>query len=509
MRIGFGGLASGIDTDSIVKDMMKVQRLPIDRMNQKMQMLEWQRDAYRAMNTQITDFRSNDLSKFRLQGTFMSQKINVTGDTTAISAKTVGTATTESLTVKVGSLATAAANWSHTDIRSSVDFDASKTIDNQKGNLDADPTIFNQTQFTIKINDKEVNIDTTKDSLDSIIDKINKNTDVSAFYDTETGKVSLKSKETGLVNGDLNGADITFVDDGTFLQNVLNIDNTAGSFTSAADATVTLNGLDTTRTSNIFTVNGIEVTLLEASTTESTIQVTRDTEKTVDAVKEFVESYNEMLSAAQSKLVESKYPDFKPLTAEQKSEMGDKEIERWEEKAMSGLLKNDPILSRLVNDMRLSVLSQVETDDGRKITLGTIGLETGDYSERGKLYLDEDKLRAAIEANPDDVMTLFTNEGTEVNGITTNQGIGDKMYQDTKEAMDRITQKAGYPASLSDNSFIGKDITRTSTRILDSERRLAAVEERYYRQFTAMETAIQRLNSQSDYLFSMLNSGTQ
>lgn len=505
-----GGISSGIDTDNIIKDLMKASRMPVDRMLQQRQMIAWQRDAYREMNSKITDYRNNILSDFRLQSTFLSKTTTITGATDAISAKADNSALADSLTIKVDALAVAAAKWSSGDIRDAVDktFDPLAAIGTQESKLDG--STFTQTNYTININGTDVNINKDVDSLGAIMVRISKETNVSAFYDDITGQISFKSKDTGVINGATKDQpDITFVDDGDFLKNIFNIDTaTTANSTAGTNAAVTINGMQTTRTGNTFSVSGIEVTLLKVSSTESTIKVTQDTDKIVDSIKSFIETYNEMLGSLQSKTGEDKYRSFLPLTDEQKSVMGDKEIELWEEKAMSGLLKNDQILNSTIDKLRAAISSQVEVADGEYLTLSNLGINTGSYSERGKLYLtDEAKLRGMIASNPDGVIALFTNPEDSTN--PSSQGVASKMYDNLKDSMDSIAQKAGAPFSLANNSFLGKDLTRLDTRIDDANRRLEDLEDRYYRQFTAMEKAMSLLNSQSAYLSSMLGGGEQ
>ena len=62
MAIRVSGLASGMDIDSIVKQLMDAERLPLNKLKQKKQILEWKRDDYRSMNTLLTDFRSKVLN---------------------------------------------------------------------------------------------------------------------------------------------------------------------------------------------------------------------------------------------------------------------------------------------------------------------------------------------------------------------------------------------------------------------------------------------------------------
>lgn len=507
-----GGLASGIDTDTMVTQLIKAHSIPVDRMIQQRQIIEWQRDAFRDMNLKMTDFRNNKLSNYRLQGTFIDYRANIKGDTTAVSAKAVGDVQGSALTIKVDRLATAAAKWSYEDIRSgNGELDTLKALNQQIDALDRDE--FAKTDYTIKINGKEINIYVQADSIESIISKINHQTDVTAFYDNETGRISFKSDHTGVTNGPDNSDYIVFEDDDNFLRDTFKINvgtNSETDSTRAMNADVTINGMQTNRTDNVFVVNGIEVTLLEATGREATIGMARDTDKIFDAVMNFVKEYNEMLELLNGKIGEEKYRDYRPLTEDQKNAMTDKEIDRWEEMAKSGLLKNDPILSKLANTMRTVISSRVEVEDGKFLSLSSLGIKSGSYTERGKLYVDEFALREAIEADPDAVTMLFTkrgNDNSSENTATSGQGIGTTLYAEFKLGLDEIVEKAGSPLSLVNNSFIGKSLESMNERIEAANRRLSELEARYYRQFSAMETAMHQLNSQSIALANMFNLG--
>jgi flagellar hook-associated protein 2 len=507
-----GGLSTGMDIDSLVGDLMKANRIPVDRLKQKRQVLEWQRDSYRQVNSQILDYRLNKLSNFRLEGTFLSKKATLTGNTTAVSAKVTSTSQTGTLSVKADNLAEAASKWSSADIRTAdKTFDPSKALADQDVYLTGD---FSKSTYTIKINDFSIDVDTTKDSLNDVMRRISEKTNVSAYYDTDSGKISFIAKETGTINGAAKDGDyITFEDDSGLLAGSFGIDtavNDATNSKAAVNATVYINGLQTTRTSNTFSVNGVEVTLLApGGGTSTTIQVSSDTDKVVDSIKQFIADYNELLSSLQDKQNEARYRDFLPLTDEQKIEMNDKDIAAWEEKAKSGMLKNDPTIRQAVTSLRSSISAQVETGDPVYKTLSSIGIETGQYFENGKLYLfDESKLRTALEQKPDAVKALFTSTGNG-DADRSDVGIAGRMYSDLKNTLDQLSKKAGSSALLNDHSFLGKGIDRLSRDITSRSNRLGNLENRYYAQFTAMEKAIQRYNMQSAYLANAFGGGQQ
>jgi flagellar hook-associated protein 2 len=183
--------------------------------------------------------------------------------------------------------------------------------------------------------------------------------------------------------------------------------------------------------------------------------------------------------------------------------MSDREIELWEEKARSGMLRGDQLLSSIYNNIRAVTMARVEGLSGPYNNLSSIGITTGHYTERGKLHIDETRLREALTNDPEGVMNLFTHSGESAG----QSGVAVKLYDAVNNAMSRITDKAGSNSALFDNSVLGRDIARLNQSISLAEERLLKLEERYYRQFTALEQAINRMNQQSMWLTQMLFSG--
>lgn len=504
MVLRLNGFSSGFDVDGAVTQLMQARRVPLDKMNQKRQTLEWQRQDYRDMNKSLLDFRSNKLFNYRLEGTFLAKKLDVSGTADSITAKANTNAQPGTIKIDVNTLATSASKIS-VDIRregaAGSTFDPSKPLYDQRDKLGG--SIASGT-YTLSINGKKISVDASSQSLNDVITQINQKTDVNAFYDSATGKMSFTSKSTGAV------AKINFDGSDTgFVNGILKVDTS--TVPTGTDATLTINGIVTTRPTNTFTVDGVDITINKPGS--STLTVKTDTDKILDSIKGFINDYNEMLKKLQDKVDEPRYRTFAPLTDEQKNAMKDKEVELWEAKSKSGLLKNDDILSQVVLNMRMAVSSKYDTGNDQYTTLSSIGIETGTYTENGKLYLkDEKELRAAIEADPNAIANLFAGKGGE-NGESAKIGLAEKMYTSMKTALDNITKKAGYASmedsTSKDNSFIGEQLYRLSQDIDNKNKSLKEIENRYYRQFTSMETAMNKYNSQSSYLSNFFGGGTQ
>ena len=333
-------------------------------------------------------------------------------------------------------------------------------------------------------------------TLQMIIDKINTIPDVgvTARYDALTDKLVLVSKETGL------GANIEIVDESGLFK-ALGFENTSAS---GQNARIVLNGTIVEKTTNDFTISGIRFNLKEVMEKgqEATFRLENDPDAAVETIKKYIELYNETIDLINKKLSEERYRNYPPLTQEQKKEMTEKEIELWEERAKSGLLRSDPLLDRIVRDLRFAVTSVVAGQPAGMKSLADIGITTIDWREKGKLHVNEEKLRSAIAKDPEAVMRLFNADGEN----TSQKGVATRLYDILKGGIEDITEKAGGGEfQIYDDSILGKQIRDLEDRISSMEEMLLRTEERYWQKFTAMEKAIQYANQQSMWLASQMN----
>ncbi len=204
-----------------------------------------------------------------------------------------------------------------------------------------------------------------------------------------------------------------------------------------------------------------------------------------------------------SRISEERDRDYLPLTDEEREELTDEQEEQWEETAKTGLLRSDTLLTGIVSSMRSSLASIVSNTGSSFNSMASIGITTGDYTEKGKLYIDEDKLKEAISSDPDAVMNLFTTS-SEVAG---EEGLAVRVYDSLNSGINQLISKAGLDSSYSifDNSTLGEKITDYEEQIDTWDDRLQEMEDRYYTQFTALETALYSMSQQSSWITQMLS----
>ncbi|MBL4955655.1 MULTISPECIES: flagellar hook-associated protein 2 [Bacillus] len=499
------GLNSGLDVDSLVKKLMDAEKQPLNKLNQQKQTLEWKRDAYREMNTQIADMYSTTFNNM-LMSTNWNKK-TVTSSDSSVSAAAVSAEQNISTSMSVQQLATS------TTYKSSgaINFTSgqSQTLKfNVTNPGETKPTEVNVTiAATDTIDDVISKLNSSGLGVTALKEKISNGTD---YVDT----IAFTSNKTG------EGFTLSAGDDATksFLKDQLGfaVDDATNELTANAEgknAKFTFNGLEMTKTSNNFTINGIKYTLNSVTDSNKTVTInsTTDTDGIFDNIKDFVDKYNTLIKSANAKVTESKYRDYKPLTDEQREAMTDKQIEQWEAKAKSGLLRSDSTLQNGLAEMRLDLYSTV-TIDGKKYQLADFGIETSDsYTDQGKLVIkDEAKLKQKITENPALVAKLFNADSPDT-AKTKNpeeQGIARRLKDTLNKMQTQISKQAGTESSVSTSFAIGKSLNEIETNISNMKTKLDDIETRYYKKFSALDTALEKLNSQSSYLTSMLGSST-
>jgi len=484
MRIS--GLASGMDTEKMVTDLMNAHRIPLDKITQKKQYLEWQLDDYRTTNRQLFDFSKNTFDNMILSTSFSAKTVNISSPND-VAIRNMGSTSDFSGTIQVTQLAKNATFQS-----AELIVNSNKITDKQFMESTLSDLKFTGTKIIINTIDKdgkvpaqgvEITFDPAIDTMKSVIDKINSKTGVNAFYDPHTGKIAMTAKNSGFATG---GA--TAISIGGDLAESLKIN---GSSNNGLNAEFSLNGLDgMERSSNTFQINGFEFSLKQVTTgTPITFNSAPDTDKIFDSVVKYVDEYNKLIEDLNKQIREPKYRDFQPLSAEQRKDMNEKDIELWDEKAKSGTLRRDPTISSMLTQMRTALM---DTVDGQ--TLKSLGITTSnDYTANGKLVINETELKKAISDDPNKVHEMFSKDGTTV----AEQGFARKLRTIVDKTQTSIAQRAGKTGAVNDTFSLGRSLKEMNSQIERFEARLKTMENRYWKQFTAMETAINRANSQS------------
>lgn len=274
----------------------------------------------------------------------------------------------------------------------------------------------------------------------------------------------------------------------------------------AGDSMIQYNGATLTGSSNTITVNGLTLNL--NGVTKGTaneyisVNVSKDSQAVYDMIRDFVKEYNEILGELNDAYNADSARGYEPLTDEERDVMTEEQIKKWEDKIKGSLLRRDDTLSGLLNVMK-TTMQGTATYDGKTYSLATFGVRTYDYAEYGKLHIygdeedakvsgEKDKLMAAIEEDPDKVMEVFTQ-------------ITGKLYDAMTDKMKSTSMSSAL--TFYNDKQMAKELKDYKKEKSSMEKRLKELEDRYYKQFTAMEKAMASLNSQTNSLAALMGGG--
>lgn len=282
-------------------------------------------------------------------------------------------------------------------------------------------------------------------------------------------------------------------------------DGTGMVVIEAADSIVQVNGATLTSSNTTLDVNGLSLNLVSASDREVKVTVSNDSTAVYDAIKDFVEQYNSALSEMNKYYYADSARGYDPLTDDQKEAMSDEEVEKWETKIKDSLLRRDSTLSGILETFRTSLTGiTVKASDGKTYSLANLGITTcKDYKEYGLLHIkgDEDDtdyadsentLQSMINSDPDIVMEVMS-------------GIASNLYNNINKKISTTTTMKSALSFYNDKEMT-KQMTQYKKDIKSWETKLSDMEDRYYKQFSAMETALSKLQSQQNSLASYLGS---
>ena len=403
-----------------------------------------------------------------------------------------------------------------------------------------------EVKFTI--NGVDFNYDFTKDydsttapngaknkTISQILADISDKAKVDISYSEINKKFTMRSKAEGLsekiVANDASG---------DFLQTLFGNSTINKEGKDAEFNLTTPNGTSTvTKPTNNFTIDGVNYNIAGAKPGEEiSFSLSGDTEDSFNKIKGFIEDYNKLVDELQKKLSEKKYRKFEPLTEEQKKEMKENDIKLWEEKAQSGILRNDSDIQNMLFSLRRSFFDSVE---GAGLSLKELGLTTSaDYTQGGKIIFDvnidkdgnsgEERLKKLLKEDPDKVFKIFSKQSDSYPRYTPDltsterkqryneegilQRINDifKDYTRTTKnvngKMGIFVEKAGIKGTASEiNNNLYKELEKREKSIKEMEDKLVERENRYYYQFAQLEKYMSQMNSQSAWLAQQLGGG--
>ena len=516
------GLASGMDTESMIENAVSGIKEKLEGYNKDRQKLEWEQDAYRSITDKLIAFsdkfapKYSDSSTDLLSAAFFRNATKVTS--TGLDKDLVSAIGESSSDIKINSatMATKAVYGGGKIMVGQNKATSKTTVSDVLGTSDS--LTFSVITGKSGENGVEITLKAT-DTMEDVARKIAEKTGLEVSFSDTTGAFYMKSKETGdnakiafSATDNANAVTALFGQDETDADG--NVTRKLGSANgSNAQVNMTVNGITLSEPyeSNQITVDGMIITLKGDVDEEVGFSTSVDSDKIVDTIKKMVEEFNTMANEIKDAystkpLKTSKGKRYEPLSEEDAKDMSESAIEKYEEKAKTGLL---------FADSDLSALYQGLCDAANALGYANIGLSTEFDMSSGKttLKLDEEKLRSTLEADPNKVKDVFTKGVTVkgVNGESTMHGM--QMMQDTlqkyaktvgeKGVLIKIAGSTKVTTSLNDNQYKTK-LDNLDEVIKRWEEKLTKKIDYYTKQFTRLEKMISDANSQSSALMGLM-----
>lgn len=499
--IRFSGLASGLDTESIVKGMTTSAQNKVNSSKQAKMLMDMQKAKYKEVSSMLRDFTTKWAGNARLETSF--SKMTVTSpDTSKIEVKGSSVAGIHKID-GVTQLAEAAKIKTK-----SINVDRDTTMEK------LGVTFTDGEEIVLRVSDKKdkdgkpvykdikITKDTSMGDLERQLGNAMPNTNIK-FDDAAKGffissKATGKSQEISIqtinIGKDAGGNPVETKNTQVLKSLGMATGDVDVVEASGKNLEMQYDGMDISAESNTVTVNGLSFTAKSVFSGGIEIQADQDKDAVFDYVKEFITEYNKVMTGLNKLIDAPKNREYKPLLDDEKKEMSEDEIKQWNEKINDSLLSGDPTLERIVQDMR-GVMSSVLEKSGIN-NLKAIGISSGSWKDKGVLTINEDKLREVINNNTSDVIGLFA-------GTNGDPGLADKLYDTLNQNFKSVS---GTKTSLSvfNDTALDKKIDKQVKRTAELEDKLYRMEDLYYKRFTAMEKMMQQLNSQSSWLTSQM-----
>lgn len=510
MAVRLSGLSSGLDTESIIKELMSVQSMKLTKLENKKTKLEWKEDKWSELNTKIYALYTGELSQMRLQSTYLTKSVTVSDSSkatiTAGSSVPTGSHTVEIKSVASSQYVTGEKLSSFTS--GSTTTDATSISSSTK--LSA-LGISSSATFTIESSSCSADDDTlevTDSTTISDLSKWAKERGVNISYDSTNQRFFVSSTGSGTENAfSLTSTDTT----GTSPLSVMGIGEitttgiTSGtsnaSFVAATDCTIVYNDAEFTSSSNTVSVNGLTINAIEVTTSPIKVSVSTDASGIYDTIKSFVSKYNSILQEVNDLYYADDASDYDILSDDEREAMSDEQIEKWETKIKDSLLRSDTTLKSIQNALK-SITSITVSVNGKAYSLASFGVGTTDYTEYGLLHIDGDSDDTSTASNTDKLLTALGSDPELVMNVFTE--VASSLYSSLTTKMSATSISSAL--TLYNDKQISSQISNYEDEIEEMEDRLADLEDRYYSKFSAMEVALSKLNSQTSYISSLFSS---
>lgn len=541
MPIRMTGMVSGLDTDSIVKELVSAYSTKKEKYEKEQTKLGWKQEIWKDLNKEVNTFYKS-VGNLRFAGGYSTKK-TTSSDTAKATVSAGSNAVTG--TQKLHVLSTAQSGYLTGGKITASDSSAKVTSSTKLSELG-----FTEDETALKFiakdkdgKDISADIKLSKDSTISDAVKALRDVGLNASFDENNGRIFLSSSATGA------STDFSLKSDGSDasknLLNTLALNTDASEVTETSkratkidgsDAAIVLNGVVYTSSSNNFSINGLSISvnavtdsvdLSKAKTNGSldadkisdmlvntplndseaiSITTSTDTQGIYDKIKDFITSYNNIINKMTKLYNADSAGNYEPLTDDEKSEMSDSEIEKWETKIKDSLLRRDSTLSTVMSAMT-TAMSGGATVNGKTYFLSNFGISTLGYmnaaeNEQNAYHIDGDEDDENTSGNTDKLMTALNSDPDTVMDFM--KQMATNLYNAIDKQMTSTTLRSKY--SIYNDKEMTTQYKNYTTTIKEWETKISDKEDYYYKKFSSMESALSKLNSQTSSLSGLFGS---
>lgn len=274
----------------------------------------------------------------------------------------------------------------------------------------------------------------------------------------------------------------------------------------AQDAKITLNNADFTSSSNVFNINGLTIKATAKTADGETLSINTDTDTQgiYDKIKDFLTDYNSIINELTSLYNADSAKGYEPLTDDEKESMSDKEVEKWETKIKDSILRNDSTVGGVMNAMTTAMMKSY-TINGKSYSLSSFGIHTQGYlnaakNEQYAYHIDGDEDDTITSGNTDKLMDMINNNPEDLEEFMKQLTSG--LYSALDSKMKSTTMSSAY--TIYNDKQMTKEYNNYTTEIKEWETKISDLEDRYYKQFSTMETQLAKMQSTTSSISSML-----
>ncbi len=495
MAMRLTGLMSGMDTDSLIQELVSARKNKVDKQVKAQTKLEWKQEAWKDLNTKLKNLQNKYLSNMRFTTSYM-KKTSKVSNTSVASVITGEGAMNGVQELKVNQLAkTAYLTGAEVNTKSGDKVTALSKLSDLG-------YVADKASITVNIGGKTTAIDVTGyTTISDVLTKF-KDLGLNASFDENNQRFFISAKESGTAS------DFTLSGTGGALTALgLSEKNSGATKIAGQDAEIELNGATFKSNSNAFQINGLTITANAVTKPDETVTITtqNDTDGIYDMVKNFLKEYNSVINEMDKLYNADSAKGFEPMTDEEKEAVSESEAEKYEKKIKDALLRGDSNLSVVGEALKGTMSAGIEIN-GKTMYLSDFGINTLGYfnspdNEKNAYHIDGDPDDGNTSGNADKLKTLISNDPDTVVSFFSklSQNLYTKMSEQSKSV-------DGYRSfgSFYDDKKMKEEYTDYTSKIADLEEKLADYEDKWYKKFAAMETAMAKMQSNTNAVTALL-----